>query len=304
MNPFDSEESVLEGQGLSALEQRQQLLAHHVRMVARKMSHALFVFGSQGGLGKSRTIVRTLDEEGITPILINSHVTALSLYSIFYQHHKDDAVLFFDDVDSMYSSLPHLGLLRSALWNPRIVTYSSSMLPSDLPPSFEFSGRCIFAANTIPAKNDAFKAMLSRADCFDLSASNEEVLDLMRTVSAKGFHGLTIEDCNMVIDYIGDNCDDRQISMRLLGPSLRKLQYARSEGLDWRPLVKSQLQTIGRKQPAAKRLDSKSRDLRLLREALKKFPESVKDQMNYFCQKTSKSRASFYRALARQRDEG
>ena len=78
MNQFDPEEGVLEAPGLSALEQKQQLLAHHVRMVARKLSHALFVFGSQGGLGKSRTIVRTLDEEGITPVPVNSHVTPLT----------------------------------------------------------------------------------------------------------------------------------------------------------------------------------------------------------------------------------
>lgn len=31
---------------LTALEQRQQLLAHHVRLVARGMSVGLFVFGS------------------------------------------------------------------------------------------------------------------------------------------------------------------------------------------------------------------------------------------------------------------
>ena len=35
--------------GVSALEQRQQVLSHHVRMVARKLSHALFVFGAAGG---------------------------------------------------------------------------------------------------------------------------------------------------------------------------------------------------------------------------------------------------------------
>ena len=51
MNEFEMVE------GLTALEQRQQTLAHMVRMVARKVSHALFVFGSQGGLGKSRTIL-------------------------------------------------------------------------------------------------------------------------------------------------------------------------------------------------------------------------------------------------------
>jgi hypothetical protein len=299
MNEFNE---LTEEQGLSALEQRQRTLAHMVRMVARKISHCLFIFGSQGGIGKSLTCLRTLDEEGITPILINSHVTPLALYSLLFQY-KDEQVIFFDDVDSMFSSMAHLGLLRSALWgNPRVVTYGSSQLPSDLPPRFEFTSRCIFAANVLPMKNDAFKAVLSRCDIFELSATNEEIIDLMRCVSAKGFQNLTPNDCSMVIDYIADNCEDRQISMRLLGPSLRKLSYARSEGLDWRPLIKSQLQTLGRKQQATKRLDNKSQDLRILRDALKKHPESVRDQLEFFCSKTKKSRASFYRVLARHND--
>jgi hypothetical protein len=290
-------------EGLTALEQRQQTLAHMVRMVARKVSHALFVFGAQGGLGKSRTILRTLEEEGVTPVLINSHITPLALFGTLFQH-RDDQVIFFDDVDSAYSSMPHLGLLRSALWgSPRIVTYGSSQLPSDLPSSFEFTSRCIFAANVLPMKNDAFKAVLSRCDIYELSATNEEVLELMRSVSVNGFHGLTTDDCSMVIDFIADNSEDRQLSMRLLGPSLRKLAYARTEGLDWQPLIKSQLQTLGRKQQATKRLDTKSRDVRALREALKQFPESVKDQMAHFCRATGKSRASFYRVLSRVKDE-
>jgi hypothetical protein len=107
---------------LTALEKKQELLAHHVRMVARRLSHALFVFGSQGGLGKSSIILRTLDEEGVEPLLINSHVTPLALYATLFEY-REDSVLFFDDVDSMYSSMPHLGLLRSALWGkPRIIT--------------------------------------------------------------------------------------------------------------------------------------------------------------------------------------
>ena len=238
-NPEDSAFQESETSGLSSLEQRQQLLAHHVRMVARKLSHALFVFGSQGGLGKSRTILHTLHEEGIEPLIVNSHVTPLSLYSTLHLF-KDETIIFFDDVDSMFSSMAHLGLLRSALWgNPRIVTYGSSQLPKGIPPSFEFTSRCIFAANVIPRKNDAFTAMLSRCDVFELSATNEEVVDLMRSVSAKGFRGLTTDDCSTVIDYIAENCADKEISMRLLGPSLRKLQFVRGEGLDWRPLVKS-----------------------------------------------------------------
>lgn len=108
-------------EGLTALEQRQQTLAHMVRMVARKISHALFCYGSAGGLGKSRTIRQALDEENVAPVLINSHITPLALYGTLFQH-RDEQVLFFDDVDSMFSSMAHLGLLRSALWgSPRII---------------------------------------------------------------------------------------------------------------------------------------------------------------------------------------
>ncbi|MCA9109536.1 MAG: hypothetical protein KDA52_06295 [Planctomycetaceae bacterium] len=286
---------------LTALEQRQGLLAHHVRLVARKLNHALFVFGSQGGLGKSRTITTTLDDEGVAPILINSHVTPLSLYAILYQH-RDDEVLFFDDVDSMFGSMPHLGLLRSALWgSPRIVTYNSSQL-NGLPPMFEFTSRCIFAANVIPKKNDAFKAVLSRCDQFELSASNEEVVDLMRSVASAGFNGITPDECEAIIDFIAENSSDRQLSMRLLGPSIRKFQYAKTEGLDWRLMVKSQLQTLGRKQEFTKRLDNQHRDLQVLQTVQAKFPESVKDQQAAWCNSTGKSRASFFRTLSRFRD--
>ena len=288
---------------MTALEKKQELLAHHVRLLAKKLSHALFVFGAQGGLGKSRTILRTLDEAGITPVLINSHITPLALYGVLYAH-RDDATLFFDDVDSMFSSMAHLGLLRSALWgNPRVVTYGSSQMPDDLPSSFEFTSRCIFAANVVPMKNDAFKAVLSRCDQFELSATNGEVIEAMRSIAAKGFHELTPADCEMVIDYIEQHAEDRQLSLRLLGPSLRKLKYAREMGIDWRPMITSQLQSLGRKQVATKRLDNKSADVKTLKDALLKHPDSTADQQTYWCDKTGKSRASFYRTLHRFRTE-
>jgi hypothetical protein len=287
---------------MTPLQKRQELLAHHVRLVAKKMSHALFVFGAQGGLGKSRTILKTLEAEGIEPVLINSHITPLALYSTLYKH-REEEVLFFDDVDSMFNSMPHLGLLRSALWgNPRIVTYGSSQL-TNLPQSFETTARFVFAANVIPQKNDAFKAVLSRCDIFELSATNEEVVEMMRSIAANGFPGITADQCAEVIDFVADETADRQLSLRLLGPSLRKLRYAREEGIDWRPLLRSQLQTLGRKIEATKRLESKSKDVKALEQAIESHPDSAADQQVVWSKATGKSRASFYRVLARYRAE-
>jgi hypothetical protein len=244
-----------------------------------------------------------LEEEGIEPVLVNSHITPLALYATLFRYRREE-VFFYDDVDSMFGSMAHLGLLRSALWgNPRVVTYGSSQLPDNLPASFQTTARFIFAANVIPRKNDAFKAVLSRCDIYELSATNEEVIEMMRSVAANGFHHLSIQDCTEVIDFIAANADDRQLSLRLLTPSLRKLLYARSEGIDWRPMVKSQLHSLGRKNEATKRLDNRTKDLQTLRVVLRKHPESVKDQQEQWCRATGKSRASFFRTLARHRTE-
>lgn len=290
-------------QPLTSLEQKQKLLAHHVRMVARKLSHSLFVFGAAGGLGKTRTILATLEEEGIEPVLINSHITPLALYGTLFLH-REERVIFFDDVDSMFSSMPHLGLLRSALWgHPRIVTYGSSQLPGDLPSSFEFTSRCLFAANVIPKRNDAFKAVLSRCDIFELDATNAEVLETMRAISANGFNGMTPDEALTIIDFIEQNCSEKQISMRLLGPAMRKFSYARSEGIEWQPLVLSQLYALGQRKDMNKRSENQSKDHRALLAAMAKFPDDVKEQQAYWCKETRKSRATFYRVLSKHRDE-
>lgn len=295
---FDSVEPIK-----TPLEERQELLAHHVRLVARKLSHALFVFGAQGGLGKSRTILRVLEDEGTEPVLVNSHITPLAFYSLLYRHRTEE-IIFMDDTDSIFSSMAHLGLLRSCLWGqPRVVTYGSSQLPDDLPSSFETTARFIFAANVIPKRNDAFKAVLSRCDIFELSASNEEVIEMMRSLSSKGFNGITPAQCSEVIDYIAEQSSERQLSLRLLGPSLRKVGYARDAGIDWRPLILSQLQTLGKKADVTKRLDNRTKDLKVLEQVLRRFPDSVGDQQVEWSKSTGKSRATFFRTLARFREE-
>ena len=298
--PDDTALVVTEDTTLTALEERQNLLAHHVRLVARGMSTGLFVYGSQGGLGKSRTVLRTLADEGVSPVLVNSHITPLALYATFY-HNRSERVIFFDDVHSIFGSMSHLGLLRSALWgDPRIVTYGSSQL-DDLPGSFIFESRLIFSGNVIPRRNDAFKAVLSRCDIFQLDATQEEVVDLMRSVSRQGYETLTPDDCQDVVTFIEQNGDDRAISLRLLEPSFRKVIYSRSEGLDWRPLVLTQLKTLGRKEDTSRRIDAKAQEIRTLHQAIERFPDSVAQQQVFWSWVTSKSRASFFRLLAKHR---
>jgi hypothetical protein len=153
----------------------------------------------------------------------------------------------------------------------------------------------------IPKRNDAFKAVLSRCDIFELSATQEEVVDLMRSIAREGYESLTSANCSEVVDFIDQNGDDRAISLRLLEPSFRKVVYARSEGLDWRPLVMAQLRSLGRKEDTSRRIAARVNEIRLLHQAMETHPGSVGEQQAFWSRATSKSRASFFRLLSKHR---
>ena len=70
--------------------------------------------------------------------------------------------------------------------------------------------------------------------------------------------------------------------MRLLEPSFRKVIYARSEGLDWRPLVMTQFKTLGRKEDTSRRIDAKAQEIRTLHQAIERFPDSVAEQQVFW----------------------
>lgn len=276
------------------LEQLQEVLAHHVRIVARKMSNGLFVYGSKGGLGKTKTILRVLQKEDLQPVILNGHCTPMALYEALYRN--QDKVIVLDDADSLYRNLAALGILRSALWgqtnHKRLVTYNSTQ--SDLPQSFHFSGQIIFVANVIPRSNPAFEAVLSRVDVFELAATNEDVVQLMRKLAVEGFEDLTASECLAVVDFIAEFATTRDLSLRLLEPSFRKVIYAKEAKIDWRELVQTQLEQIGRDDTPSP-IDTRASELACMEEAVKAHPSSVKDQEEFWCKATGKSRASFFR---------
>jgi hypothetical protein len=279
----------------TALEERQQLLAHHVRLVARRMTNGLFCFGKRGGLGKTRVILKTLTRCGTRPVILTGHVTPLALYTALYQN--QDSIIFLDDCDSLYRNLPALGILRSALWGEnnekRLVTYNSSQLK--IPSSFHFSGALILTGNTLPRKNHAFEAVLSRVDVFELDATNDEVIEMMRRLAVEGFDGLTAAECLQVVDFVAEFSATRELSLRLLEPSYRKVIYARQSSVDWRDLVRSQLEQLGSEDRERRASEAKAFEMACLDEVLKQFPESVVEQQKAWCEMTLRSRATFFR---------
>lgn len=278
----------------TALEKRQQLLAHHVRLVARGMSNGLCIYGSRGGLGKTKVVLETLKKERIRPVVLNGHITALSLFCNLRD--QSDAVVFLDDCDALFRNLPALGILRSALWGEtnekRLVTYNSSQLKGLS--QFYFTGRILFAVNVLPRHSHAFDAVLSRVDQFELDATNDEVLQMMRQLAKQGCEGLTVDECVGVVDFIAEFSATRQLSLRLLEPSCKKVLYAKTVGVDWKELVATQLQEIG--QPAdPKPFTARTYDMDCLKQVMQDFPEDVAEQEKVWRMLTKRSRATFFR---------
>ena len=123
-------------------------------------SVGLFVYGPQGGLGKSRTVLRTLADEGVSPILVNSHITPLALYTHALlqplgqghllrrrgRHLRLDGPPRASEI-ALCGATPASSLTGQANWT----TYPARSI---------FECRLIFWANVIPKRNDAFKAVL------------------------------------------------------------------------------------------------------------------------------------------------
>jgi hypothetical protein len=194
-------------------------------------------------------------------------------------------------------SPPILGLLRSALCgvdDVRHVSYVTSV-QFDAPPSFRFNSRIIIAANSVP-KSAAFKALASRCLVFHLEPSQQEILEQFQVLAARGFEDLTPDVCRMVVDHVAAHAS-RRLCMRLLIPILRTVAFACEKKIAWAPLVDAQLEELVASPNVPIPLKSRDQD-GTLEEALRRFPDSVQDQMRHFVAKSGKSRATFFRRKA------
>ena len=118
-------------------------------------------------------------------------------------------------------------------------------------------------------------------------------------MSANGYPGCPPEAAAELVDFIEEHGADKQLSMRLLTPAVRIFKFCTEQQVDWRPVLLAQLQNLSRPSSPTKRLANAERDERLVREAIRKFPDSTADACRYCIDKSSKSRASFYRSLKR-----
>lgn len=173
-----------------------------VNMVSSGVQPSAIITG-QGGLGKTYTVMKTLQQAGIQDynefvrklpvgslinmsrlyVTIKGYSTPKGLYRTLFENNR--AVIVFDDCDSILKDPVALNLLKGALdsYGKRIISWNAESFgkDDDLPRSFEFKGKVIFISNM--DQNNIDQAIRSRSMMIDLSMTDDQKIDRMEFIA-------------------------------------------------------------------------------------------------------------------------
>ena len=223
-----------------------------VNMVALGIQASAVVTG-EGGLGKTYTVLKTLEANGYKDIsdlasfatgelvrkskcftTVKGYSTAKGLYRTLYEN--NNSVIVFDDCDAVLKDPVALNILKGALdsYGKRIISWNADMKDDDLPRSFNFEGRVIFISNMDQDKID--QAIRTRSMMIDLSMTLDQKIDRMEHIAALAefmpeYEMAHKKDALALIRAIKTEC--KEISLR----TLIAVTKVRSANKDWKDLA-------------------------------------------------------------------
>ena len=241
-----------EKQNRYGINERFSFVEKLVNMVANNIQPSAIITG-EGGLGKTFTVVKTLESNGFKDIsdlsefdigavintrkcftMVKGFSTAKGLYRTLFENNR--SIIVFDDCDAVLKDPVALNLLKGALdsYGKRIISWNADMRDDDLPRSFNFEGRVIFISNMNQDRID--QAIRSRSMMIDLSMSAEQKIDRMEYIaqSADFLPEFSLSDKKDALDLIRELANEaKEISLRTL-ISVTKI---RSANKDWKEMA-------------------------------------------------------------------
>jgi len=199
---------------------------------------AMIVAGNPG-IGKTYSLESIMEkaanESKILFTSVRGYVRATGLFRLLWQHRDENAVVMFDDADSIFNEETGLNILKTALDTTRkreISWRSEKVFEQDgenIPPSFQFNGAVIFVSNLdferLVARQNALaphlEALMSRSYYLDLNMRSvkemvvhiKHIIDTTTILTDIGIRKK--DDMKRIAKYVDDNQNNlREISLR------------------------------------------------------------------------------------------
>lgn len=235
------------------INKRFDFLSMTVSMVGRQVLPSAVITG-EGGLGKTYTVLKTLDNLGLQNItafadvqigdrinkkkcyrVVKGYSTAKGLYRTLFE--SNGMTIVFDDCDSILRDDVAKNLLKSALdsYSKRYISWMADMRDEDLPRSFEFTGAVVFITNKCMDTLD--QAIRTRALCVDLSMTEAQKVERMETIAMQDDFMPDIETSikQQAIGFLREQVGKvSNLSLR----SLIQVVKIANEGGDWHDFAK------------------------------------------------------------------
>jgi len=264
-------------------------------LLKSKNIHGLMVLG-EAGIGKSYSVLNYLEDNDVTPSVLTTYSTPLSLYMFLYKH-KDDALIVMDDVDNIWENDHSAATLKSAMWSVdedrKIEWNSTSKLleKEGIPDTFYFNSKIIFICNKT-RDNPNVDAVLSRVLHFKITYTREEKISQMRDIckSIKKFN-LTLKEKGEVVDLISEFASLFDFRTLMQGLEIRELSKE-SESIDWRKTFLSILES------------DVNNELKFVYNKSKESVLPVEEQVAEFKKMFGKSRRTFFYLKKKLVDSG
>lgn len=180
-----------------------------IQMVARASNHAMIVVG-EAGVAKSTIVPLILNDEGLTHekdyIFVRGYSTALSFFQKLYDN--NGKIIVVDDCDAILTNRTSLDILKAALDDKfqRTISYETRRQNTDLPKTFNFTGRIIFITNFKPKENDIhFAAVKDRCLVQTLYLSTKEKLEYIeKIIVPSDYKNTTLDERKNVFTLLAD----------------------------------------------------------------------------------------------------